>query len=272
MLVIHAIASTFDEIKQMQGSKYVQSKLEGVFPTIKQLLNEQKKVLFTGTPCQVAGLRMYLRKPYPNLLTIDLICHGVASPGIFKEYVHMVEKRLKKKIESIRMRDKEKGWSHRYFYRYIFKDGTSVGSDKLKCAQWGRICFSDLVTRPSCEHCLFTKYERVGDLTIGDYWDDMNQRPEIYSQKGTSLFLINTEKGFNAFKKIVENNHCWSLTREQAFQPRLDKPHKANPNCQSFLNFYIQKGFRKTYNRYFSQSFKSRLVRKIYKILGCPIL
>lgn len=272
MIVTHSFATTIEELKQMQGSKYVQSNLANVYSKIKQLLKERIFVLFTGTPCQVAGLRLFLRKAYSNLLTVDLICHSVPSPMIFKEYVELVERKNKKKLVSIKMRDKQKGWNHRFYYRYIFLDGTSIGSDMLNCEHWGRIYFSGLITRPSCEKCKFTSYERVGDLTIADYWDDLKQRPDVYSIRGTSLVIASTQIGLDFFQKIAENNGCWSLTKDEAFQHCLAAPHETNPNSLDFWSFYFQNGFIKTYNRYFDKSFKNRLIRKIYKVLGHPII
>lgn len=272
MNVMHSFATTIEELEQMQGSKYVQSDLIDVFPKIKRLLEDHKYVLFTGTPCQVAGLHFFLRKTYENLLSIDLICHSVPSPLIFKDYVGFVEKKTRKKLVSIKMRDKEKGWSHRFYYRYLFADGTSVGSDGLNCEHWGKLYFSGLMTRPSCERCVFTSYQRVGDLTIADYWDDMKQRPDIYSKQGTSLVIVSTDKGLNCFNKISENNNCWKLTKEESFQHCLTAPHEANPNSVQFWNYYLKNGFVKTYNRYFDGSFKNRIIRKIYKISGHPIL
>ena len=139
--VVHKRATNKEERDEFKGSKYVQSDLSNIYRQIKCYLAEGRYVMFSGTPCQVAGLKLFLRKPYSNLLMVDLICHSVPSPLIFKDYVNFVEKKNNKKLESIKMRDKEKGWSHRFYYRYLFRDGTSIGSDTLNCEHWGRFYF-----------------------------------------------------------------------------------------------------------------------------------
>lgn len=272
MVVKHTFVDNIAGLKSMQGSKYVQSDLSDIYSQIKSYLTEGRFVMFTGTPCQVSGLRLYLRKSYNNLLLVDLICHSVPSPLIFKDYVDLVEKKNHKKLASIKMRDKEKGWSHRFYYKYIFKDGSSIGSDELNCEHWGKIYFSGLITRPSCEECKFTSYERVGDITIADYWDDAKQRPDAYSSQGTSLVIVSTPIGHNIYNAVACYHLCWNLTKEEAFQHCLEAPHAANLNSSKFWKYYHKHGFVKTYNRYFDRSFVNKVIRKIFKITGHSIV
>ena len=272
MVVKHAFVDNITDLKFLQGSKYVQSDLSQIYRQVKSYLAEGRYVMFTGTPCQVAGIKLFLRKPYSNLLLVDLICHSVPSPLIFKDYVNLVEKKNNKKLVSIKMRDKEKGWSHRFYYRYIFSDGTSIGSDALNCEHWGKIYFSGLITRPSCEDCKFTSYERAGDITIADYWDDSKQRPDAYCSQGTSLVIVSTQTGLDIFSVVADDNLSWQLSKGEAFQHCLEAPHAANFNSNRFWNYYFKHGFVKTYNRYFDRSFINKVIRKIYKISGHPII
>lgn len=272
MVVKHSFADNITDLKLMQGSKYVQSDLSNIYRQIKCYLAEGRYVMFSGTPCQVAGLKLFLRKPYSNLLMVDLICHSVPSPLIFKDYVNFVEKKNNKKLESIKMRDKEKGWSHRFYYRYLFRDGTSIGSDTLNCEHWGRFYFSGLITRPSCEECKFTSYERAGDITIADYWDDAKQRPDAYCTQGTSLVIVSTQTGLGVYSTVADEHLSWELTKGEAFQHCLEAPHAANLNSTRFWKYYFKHGFIRTYNRYFDRSFINKVIRKVYKITGHPII
>lgn len=272
MVVKHTFVDNTQDLILLQGSKYVQSELSDTYRQIKKYLSDGRFVMFTGTPCQVAGLKLYLHKPYSNLLLVDLICHSVPSPLVFRDYVELVEQKNHKKLTSIKMRDKEKGWSHRFYYRYHFKDGSSIGSDMLNCEHWGKIYFSGLITRPSCEDCKFTRYERSGDLTIADYWDDAKQRPDAYSPQGTSLVITSTQLGLDVFSEVAKANFSWRLNKGEAFQHCLEAPHTANMKSDRFWKYYHKNGFTKTYNRYFDRSFINKIIRKFYKIIGNPIV
>lgn len=186
----HIIIDSKAELYKLRGSKYVQSNILGIFPAIKQRLLKGQYVLFSGTSCQVDGLKKYLRKDYANLLTVDLVCHSIPSPLIYKEYLTYCSKKLKKEIVSIDMRYKKTyGWSHRYSYRYCFKDGKSV-IDSPFVVNWGRLFFSEMINRPSCGVCQYANLNRVSDFTVADFWDDDKKRTDIYSKEGTSLLSI----------------------------------------------------------------------------------
>lgn len=267
-VVRHTFAEDIEGLKQFHGSKYVQSDITGIFQKVKSFLMAGRFVLFTGTPCQVMALRLFLRKTYDNLLTIDIICHSVPSPLIFKEYVEYVSKNHKSRLLAINMRSKLRGWSHAfYYYYYYFADGHAIGDDKLKAEHWGKLFFSGLITRPSCNDCKFTSYRRSGDITIADYWDDEGKRKEAYSTKGTSLFIVSTEQG-EKFKQMIEKtSYFWKLSEEEAFQPCLKSPVKANPNRELFWEYYNKKGFEAAYNKFFKTKLRTKVKRRIKKVL-----
>ncbi len=271
MVVKHAVADTLDGLKCFHGSKYVQSHIEGIFEITKRYLEDKRYVLFTGTPCQVHALKLFLKKEYENLLTMDLICHSVPSPLIFKEYVNFVEQKVHKKLVSIDMRNKKKGWSHAFYYYYYFADGTSLGDDKLGVAHWGKLFFSGLITRPSCNQCRFTNLRRTGDITVADYWDDSNKRPDTYSNKGTSLVIINTQKGREIYDTIKTNVDFWVLTESEAMQPCLQHPHAANPKRELFWTFYNKHGFSKSYKKFFTTPWYSKGYKLFKKCAGVII-
>ena len=267
MEVRHAFAETLDGCRRFMGSKYVQSNLNGIFHQIKSYLKSDRYVLFTGTPCQVEALNLYLKKPYKNLITSDLVCHAVPSPLIFKEYIKFVNKRKNAKLTSIDMRYKRLcGWSHRYSYRYAFDTCKSI-CDPSDISNWGRLYFSRLIDRPSCHDCKFTNFHRSGDFTLADFWDDAHRRPDLYSSDGTSLFLVNSEKGMSLLSSIKEYLDLWSITPEEAWQPCLEKATMKAPLRDKFWNDYRQKGFSFVYRKYYTDSYKKRIKNNIKKIL-----
>lgn len=260
----HIIIDSKTELYKLRGSKYVQSNILGIFPAIKQRLLKGQYVLFSGTSCQVDGLKKYLRKDYANLLTVDLVCHSIPSPLIYKEYLIYCSKKLKKEIVSIDMRYKKTyGWSHRFSYRYCFKDGKSV-IDSPFVVNWGRLFFSEMINRPSCGDCQYANLNRVSDFTIADFWDDDKKRTDIYSKEGTSLLLVNTEKGINALESCQNNFYSWNITKEEALQPCLCHTTKPSDKRDEFWDFYYKNGFENSYNRYFADT-KYVILKKIIK-------
>ena len=267
MEVRHAFAETLEGCRRFMGSKYVQSNLDGIFHQIKSYLKSDRYVLFTGTPCQVEALKLYLKKSYKNLITADLVCHAVPSPLIFKEYVEFVNKKKRANLLAIDMRYKRIcGWSHRFSYMYTFDTCKSI-CDPSDISNWGRLYFSRLIDRPSCHDCKFTNFHRSGDFTLADFWDDAHKRPELYSPDGTSLFLVNSEKGMSLLPSIKEYLDLWSITPEEAWQPCLDVSTKSSSQRQTFWEYYKKQGFDFVYRKYFTDSYKVRLKRQIKKAL-----
>lgn len=252
MEVRHAFAESLEECQRFRGSKYVQSNLNDTFIKIKSYLKADRYVLFIGTPCQVEGLKLFLRKPYDKLITADIVCHAVPSPLIFQNYVSMVNKKMRSKLININMRDKKEGWSHMYLCKYSFIDGRNTYTTSNKFADWNRIYFSQLVNRPSCHECKFTNFNRPGDFTIADFWDDTHNRPDLYSAKGTSLICINSEKSKNLINELKNKLDMWPVSEKDALQPCLIKPTPASPLRKQFWNNYHRFGFRFVYWKYFT--------------------
>ena len=199
--VEHSSASSISDAVKFRGSKYVQSKLNDTFREIKSNLLSGQLVLFSGTPCQVAGLKSYLKKDYQNLITVDLLCHCVPSPRIFKDYINYIQNRYKKKISKINMKDKTLGWNSFQTPRIYFEDGTSIFNIE-DTKLWETIFYSHIAVRPSCYSCRFSNLNRVGDFTIGDYWGVEKFHPEFCVPNGASILLINSRKGQEAFRSF----------------------------------------------------------------------
>lgn len=199
--VSHLSIENTEVLSKLRGSKYVQSQIGSCYRTAKSYLIQGKTVLFSGTACQIAGLNSYLKKKYDNLVTVDVVCHGVPSPGIWKKYVHLLQ--AKNTIEAISFRDKQLGWrNYDFTVRYI--DGTIFRESHNK-NRYMQGFLHDLYLRPACHHCK-VKCGRCGsDITLGDFWGIERVLPEFDDNKGVSVVIANTEKGRDIINAISLN-------------------------------------------------------------------
>lgn len=219
--VKHTYAETLEDVKPMMGSKYLQSRIGNCYQEAEKFLKEGRQVLFTGTHCQITGLHRFLRKTYPNLLSVDILCHGVPSPGVWRKYLAEISHKIThtenyKKgigtsftpqpiISDIEFRDKElKGWKQ---YSIVIKGKSSIANDKSSILYadthnmnvYMRGFLADIYLRPSCYNCKCKNGVSHSDLTIADFWGINCLMPDFDDDKGTGLVLINTEKGKNIF-------------------------------------------------------------------------
>lgn len=200
--VCHIRADKKDELKRLYTSKYVQSYMGNTFRDVKFDLDNGKKVLFAGTPCQVAGLRSYLQKDYLNLLTVDFICHGVPSPLVWQQYVDTLKKKLNSKITEISFRDKKDGWKS-FNFKLITANG-DVFYEKHGDNTYMKGFLKDLYLRPSCYDCKFKTLQRASDITLADFWGIEKIIPEINVEKGVSLCWASSEKGDTILDKALK--------------------------------------------------------------------
>lgn len=230
--ITHICVEDEASLAKLRGSKYAQSDLSGVFCDVNKRLQKGQQVLFSGTPCQVAGLKVFLRKEYENLLTVDFVCHSVPSPMAWKAYVEYRANRDNGGIapECINLRSKQTGWS-RYRYSNLFRygDGHSYAAqsgDSLYMKLFG----GGYINRLSCASCQFKGYSRVSDLTIGDFWGIWNMHPEMDDDRGTSLVLIQSDRGAAVWKDIEDRLIAKQVTLEEASREnpamlRTSQPH-----------------------------------------------
>lgn len=195
MTVGHASAEDMDGVAKMTGSKYVQSDLYSTFEEVKALLESGRMVLFTGTPCQVAGLASYLEKPYPGLLTADVACHGVPSPGLWEKYVSDIEKKYGCRIRAVDFRDKSRSW-RKYDFTVHLADGRSVRKSHHD-DPYMALFLQDMSLRPSCYSCPARSGRSGSDITFADLWNVKECVPEMDDDKGVSLVMANTAKGLD---------------------------------------------------------------------------
>ncbi len=260
--VKHSFARSLEECAAFMGSKYVQSDIRGIYPEIKKLLKDSVPVLFSGTPCQIAGLKAYLQKDYRNLFTVDIICHGVPSPLVFRDYLTFVKG--KRMISHINMKSKtaEKGTA----IRIDFTDGKSIRRT-LKTDLWNKLYFGHYIVRPSCHDCQFTHYNRAGDMTIGDYWGISKHYPKFYSEKMVSLIMINNDKGNLLFNEIFKGIDSIQINKFEASQDSLKAPSTPNSKRHQFWIDYIERDFKFIANKYLDYNFYNRLKEYMRMIL-----
>jgi coenzyme F420-reducing hydrogenase beta subunit len=201
--VNHICVENEADIEKLRGAKYAQSNLCGAFAEVKSRLDRGQRVLFSGTPCQVGGLKAFLRKNYENLLTVDFICHSVPSPMAWREYVKFrAENDNNGRLpESINLRSKTIGWSN-YSYSNLFEYGQSTHSSTSGNSLYMKLFVGGYINREACANCQFKGYSRVSDLTIGDFWGIWDIAPEMDDNKGTSVVLVQSEAGAAVLSQI----------------------------------------------------------------------
>lgn len=224
MAVLHSRASSLKALDPMRKSKYVQSDTTKVFKIIKQDLRSGLPVLFTGTPCQVAGLHLYLKEREENLFTIDLVCHGVPSPGLFAAHFSWLEEKRRSPITNIDFRTKDKGWGSflNFYLKVTTKDRTKLTYAPLDA--YYALFLANLSLRPVCYLCKYASQKRVADITLGDYWGVQKNHPDLFDGKGTSLILANTQKGENLLLELQQNLTLKPLTAVHPLPPNLVRP------------------------------------------------
>lgn len=203
-MVEHSLIDGKAEIEKLRQSKYVQSQIGSIFKKIKNLLEQGKQVLFCGTPCQNAGLSIFLGKEYQSLIKVDFICRGIISPMVYKKYLDMLEVEFRGEISKVAFKNKTHGWNG--FSTLIeFKNGEKYLKDRNTDLYMVGYLRHNLYLRPCCHKCLYKELPRKSDITLGDFWGIGKTRPLLDDNKGTSVIMINTNKGRELFEKIKDN-------------------------------------------------------------------
>lgn len=219
-IVKHIYIEDKKNLDKLRGSKYVQSDINGMYKIAEKNLKLDKLVLFTGTPCQIAGLKSYLGKEYANLILIDVVCHGVPSPILFKKYLKYLENKYKSKIKSYEFRNKEKrGWGLTAKIttvdnkvRYIRSDNDPYYNNFLECNTY----------RNSCYKCHYTNFIRESNITLADYWGILSIHPNFYSEKGVSLIIVNDKRGKEIFDIVSKKIHYIETDLEKASRKNMN--------------------------------------------------
>lgn len=231
--VVHQCTEVMAGLYPMMGSKYVQSHIGDSYKTVERLLGQSRTVLFSGTPCQISALRRFLRKDYDNLVTVDVVCHGVPSPGVWRKYLKEVKNKSRRtkiqfrlpfishfserdvlagcdemNIEGISFREKSKGWKK---YSFVLTLAMASTYGQKKSVSFSHIHQKDpfmnlflknIILRPSCYRCPAKCGKSGADITLSDFWHIGKVLPDYYDEKGVSLVYLNTEKGIRWFNKV----------------------------------------------------------------------
>ena len=270
--VMHGFAQTEIELKKLSGSKYVYSKIGDSYRTAKEFLECGKTVYFSGTPCQIAGLKKYLKKDYWNLVTQDVVCHGTPSPVIWRSYLKYLQEKYNSNIKKIYFRDKTTGWKT-YSITIEFenqKKYTQRASENL----YMRGFLKNIYLKEACYRCQFKKQNFFSDITLGDFWGIENIVPALSDEKGVSLVLLRTEKGSMLLQDIADKltlqkvNYCDALNYNGA----LVKPPQKHARRDAFFSEYkngeiSNRDFEKLLGKYCNDGFYNNLKKAIKKFL-----
>lgn len=258
---VHVRADSKCERDRMRGSKYIQSKMNDTYRNVKHDLEVGRTVLFSGTSCQVAGLKGYLGKNYGNFLCIDIVCHGVPSPKVWKAYLAWQEEKNQSKVKTIDFRNKKDfGWRE-HIETLCLENGKTINSKVFTTLFYGHS-----VLRPCCYECPYKSVMHPGDITIADYWGIEKAAPEFDDNKGVSLVLINNKKGKEVFDAIKDQMR-WKETRlEDSMQPPLIAPFPEPDNRKNFWSDFKNRHFDYIVKKYGGAGIKNRLKKTIRKI------
>ena len=246
-VVKHIIINDRSELYKLRGAKYSQSELGNIFFSIKKLLEDEKMVLFSGTPCQCEGLKAFLKKDYKNLITADLICHGVPSPKIWQYYIDYRSCKENDEVRPIKinMRSKASGWSnYNYSTEFVYENRKRTlvlnSQDLFMKAFVRNICL-----RESCSNCKAKGINRVTDFTLGDYWGIWDQYPEFDDNKGVSLVFVHSKKGNELFNLLKNNLVLIQVDENKAYKENesLVNSSIAHHNRYDFFNAINQLNF-----------------------------
>jgi coenzyme F420-reducing hydrogenase beta subunit/acetyltransferase-like isoleucine patch superfamily enzyme len=270
----HFISNDKNDLSKLRSSKYLQSNAEGFYSKIKSLLTKNEKVLVCGTPCQMAALRAFLSKDYENLIILDFICMGVASPKAHRKYFDFLETKFGSKVVYFKAKNKELGWRN-LTKKSIFANGKSFYGIKGQDL-YSRAYHSHGINRPSCYQCVFKGFPRIADISLGDYWGVEKVAKELDDDIGTSAVIINSKKGENFFESTKNKLKTKETIIDSMLKgnPALTKP-VSNPKYNRdalFVDLDIL-GFDKIADKYFpvpKESLKQK-IKRYKKYLSCLI-
>lgn len=266
---VHIRAESVAERNRMRGSKYIQSKLGDTFKNVQKDLDTGRSVLFSGTSCQVAGLKQFLREEYNNLFCVDIVCHGVPSTAVWKSYLHWQEQKNHSKAVKVDFRNKKDfGW-HDHVETIEFENGKSASSRVFR-----NLFYGHMILRPSCYECPYKSVMHPGDITIADYWGIEKAAPGFDDNKGVSLVLVNNKAGENAFER-VKDKLGWKQTElKDSMQPPLKAPFPKPDNREQFWDDFHNKPFEYVAKKYGGigvkndvKTFLRKIKRKIKKLV-----
>ncbi len=267
--VVHIYAEKIDELAKFRNSKYVQSDMGNSFRLAKKFLQSGRLVCFSGTPCQIEGLKCFLQKNYDNLITIDVVCRAVPSPMILKKYIKMQNKKTASGIFNIRFRDKTKGYKYSALNLYD-KNNVSLYHNGIDTDPYLRAFFSNICDRPSCYHCAFKKRYRESDITIWDCFEVDEMFPEADNDRGATKVLIHSQNGRNIFDKISGQLIFTSLPLDKLLNNSKEMVCSVpmNPKRKEFLEDAKKYDDKELFDKYFPITFMTLFEKYVRLISG----
>lgn len=273
--VIHDFTETIEGLQAFQGSKYVQSRIGNSYQLAEQYLKKGRKVMFTGTSCQIAGLKKFLRKEYNNLLAVDIICHGVPSPLVWQKFLTDClnhHKTTRKSLMTFTFRDKQSGWKK---YQSTYTIQKEVGLDnhvtshslKYEENSYMQAFLNNYTLRPICYQCPAKNGKSCSDITIGDFWGINQIAPELDDDKGCSLLIIHHKSTEDWIQNNLSLSNSFSLDDVVPYNPSLKNPAKAHINRTYFFHLLINRGFDDSWKKVNSSNILYRLIRRLYRLL-----
>ncbi len=254
--VEHIKVENKQELAKLRNSKYVQSNIKNTYKEAEKNLIEDRMVLFTGTPCQISGLKAFLGKEYDKLILADIVCHGVPNQKVFKKYLDFLEQKFKSKVKSYNFRNKDQnGWG---LYAKIETEDGRIRYKNSAFDPYYNAFLECKMYRESCYNCHYTSFYRDSDITLADYWGILGIHPEFYSEKGVSLVLVNSNKGDKIFRNVSGKIKFIKTDLEKASQKNMNlkKPSKRPKERDNIYNGindkeltkFIKENLKITYN------------------------
>lgn len=295
--IVHQYIESIDELSKLRGTKYVQSNIGKCFIQVESFLKEGRQVLFSGTPCQIAGLRHFLKKTYDNLYLIDVLCHGVPSPGIWKEYLKEEAQSLyerstpttingktsisssidyKELIRDVKFREKGIGWKKYRFVLNLTKVSTEGKENSVLVSDVTKNLYlqgmlNHLFIRPICHSCPFREQRSQSNITLGDFWNIEYTDSRFADDKGTSMILINDDKGIKLWDSIDKQTFTVEKTYKQATDTcsMILQPCKMNSKRELFYQEYHNSGsVKKSLKKFLKKRLVNTLKKKLQNLVS----
>lgn len=293
--VAHGYAVTMEGVAVFRGSKYLQSRMGESYKQAERFLKQGREVLFCGTPCQIAGLRNFLRKDYDNLLLVDFICHGVPSPGVFRQYLEEEKRHFARKggkfsfalsskpslaerdslageevrVEAVSFRDKRLGWK-KYSFALSLSKATAAGEKNTvslsKCFQEDPFMgafLQNLILRPSCYACPAKGGRSGSDITLGDFWGIERVLPDFDDDRGASLVMAQTEKGREVLASLRMESRAVGYAEAVSCNPSAESSVAVPQDRARFFRVFKKGGFTRAFRYTQRRRLRGRLLHRL---------
>ena len=270
-VVTHQYVERIEDLGKFRNSKYVQSEIQNAYAQCKDFLKQGRIVCFSGVPCQLEGLLRYLRKSYANLITVDVLCHSITSPKIFRMYIEAQKRKYGKDISNVMFRDKSP-YGYKYSQMSIYRGGKQVYKEGVDTDVYLRSFFSDINVRSSCYDCKFKKQHHLTDFTIWDCFDVYKFSKDLDNDKGVTRLLANTEKALKILSEIKADATIMEIPLGNAIEGVDEMFHsvKMNPQRSRFFNLAAHRTGGGVFQTFFPIT-KRTIAEKYFRIVTCKL-